>query len=104
MILSNDRNLCNKSIVFGVQAFTQKTVISGLSKLFGDSGTTEGGGNLEKISDLDKQVDQISCEFQSMLRDTFTKIIETEMIDAYGDLWLEIVKVKPPWTLGEDFL
>ncbi|XP_034035485.1 transcriptional protein SWT1 [Thalassophryne amazonica] len=40
-------------------------------------------------------------ELQNCLHDVLSKVLEAEMKTAYEDLWLEIVCVKPPWTLRD---
>ncbi|XP_047231657.1 transcriptional protein SWT1 isoform X2 [Girardinichthys multiradiatus] len=41
------------------------------------------------------------CELEDCLRDVLSEVLETEMKAAYDDLWLEIVYIKPPWSLQD---
>ncbi|XP_038147682.1 transcriptional protein SWT1 [Cyprinodon tularosa] len=41
------------------------------------------------------------CELEDCLRDVLSEVLENEMKAAYGDLWLEIVHRKPPWSLQD---
>ncbi|KAM4575034.1 transcriptional protein SWT1 [Fundulus diaphanus] len=40
-------------------------------------------------------------ELEECLRDVLSEVLETEMKAAYDDLWLEIVYIKPPWSLQD---
>ncbi|CAJ1060972.1 transcriptional protein SWT1 isoform X1 [Xyrichtys novacula] len=40
-------------------------------------------------------------EFEDCLREVLSDVLEVEMEAAFGNLWLEIVMIKPPWTLQE---
>ncbi|XP_054458761.1 transcriptional protein SWT1 [Anoplopoma fimbria] len=40
-------------------------------------------------------------ELEDCLRDVLSDVLEVEMKAAYEDLWLEIVYIKPPWTLKD---
>ena len=132
VLLSNDRNLCNKSIVSSIKAFSHQNILSGLKNIFKNetviapkydftnvttsSALDDLTGNfiavrkdlkVKQAEDVVKgrRADEFSCELQCILRDNFSKIIETEMMSAYGnDLWLNIVKIKPPWTLEDIFV
>lgn len=146
VVLSNDRNLCNKSIVVGIKAFSNSNILNSLKKMANDGSFIDLKTNANKLvsqMNLDVPIrptirsstltsipsyspppnqsnksnnngkktstaaeiektrnDYIFCEVQYALRDIFAKIIETEMIEAYDkDLWLAIVKIKPPWVL-----
>lgn len=115
VLLSNDRNLCNKAIVSGIKAFSQQNVLLGLRSLFQNGTVAVRKENFEEynheleiqteIAARRKQADHLSCELQCMLREAFSKIIEDEMILAYDDkTWSLIVKIQPPWTLHDVFI
>ncbi|XP_042339765.1 transcriptional protein SWT1 isoform X2 [Plectropomus leopardus] len=40
-------------------------------------------------------------ELEDCLREVLSDVLEVEMKAAYDDLWLEIVHLKPPWTLQD---
>ncbi|XP_041863028.1 transcriptional protein SWT1 isoform X2 [Melanotaenia boesemani] len=40
-------------------------------------------------------------ELEECLREVLSDVLEVEMKAAYDDLWLEIVYIKPPWTLQD---
>jgi len=114
VMLSNDRNLCNKAIITGVKAFGQKSILMDLRSLFQSGAVAMRRNNHQdydqesKIQEIlakrRKQADDLACELQCILREGIAVIIETEMKEAYGDeLWLSIVKIQPPWTLSDVF-
>lgn len=41
------------------------------------------------------------CEFENCLQEALSDVLKAEMKAAYEDLWLEIVYVKPPWSLSD---
>eukprot|EP00794_Sanderia_malayensis_P016031 gene16031-17651_t len=109
VLLSNDRNLCNKALVNQVKAFPKKNLIAGLRDLFQAGNLIvqrdhfrdyfEEAGVQEALAEIRKRADDLKCELQCILREAFSAVIEWEMEKAYEKLWLEIVKIKPPWTL-----
>ncbi|XP_054689028.1 transcriptional protein SWT1 isoform X4 [Grus americana] len=111
ILCTDDKNLCNKAIVSEVKAFCKADLVTALQNLNvnrhqncvelqqskcdaefekterGDAGPTARFPNT--LPDLEKNLGQaLSC------------ILETEMEIAFGNLWLEIVYLKPPWTLA----
>ncbi|KAG7155906.1 transcriptional protein SWT1-like [Homarus americanus] len=42
-------------------------------------------------------------KISTSLRVTLSQILECIMKDTYGDLWLQIVKCKPPWSISDVF-
>lgn len=41
------------------------------------------------------------CQFESVLQEALSDVLEAEMKAAFEDLWLEIVYRKPPWSLSD---
>ncbi|KAM8874622.1 transcriptional protein SWT1 isoform 1-T3 [Spinachia spinachia] len=41
------------------------------------------------------------CDFEDCLREVLSDVLEVEMKAAFEDLWLEIVYLKPPWSLQD---
>ncbi|XP_040041303.2 transcriptional protein SWT1 isoform X2 [Gasterosteus aculeatus] len=41
------------------------------------------------------------CELEDCLREVLSDVLEVEMKAAFEDLWLEIVCLKPPWSLRD---
>ncbi|XP_012553626.1 transcriptional protein SWT1 isoform X1 [Hydra vulgaris] len=113
VMLSNDRNLCNKAMTMGIKSFSQQSIMPGLRSLFGTIVVKKENYKefyeQRKIQEIvtrrKKQADEISCELQCILREALARVVETEMKAAYGDdLWLKIVKIQPPWTLNDLFI
>nr|XP_044997677.1 transcriptional protein SWT1 isoform X2 [Jaculus jaculus] len=48
---------------------------------------------------LSVQLEHILCELEKCFGAALTSILETEMKIAFGDLWTEMLYVKPPWTV-----
>ncbi|XP_065068342.1 transcriptional protein SWT1-like isoform X2 [Rhopilema esculentum] len=113
VLLSNDRNLCSKALMNGVKAFTKKTLLPGLQDLFQSGNIIVHKGHFkeyfkeaeiqERISEQQKKADNLICELQCILREALAAIVEQEMKEVYGEIWLAIVKIKPPWTLIDTF-
>ncbi|XP_068599891.1 transcriptional protein SWT1 [Brachionichthys hirsutus] len=49
----------------------------------------------------EKKICTCVSEFEDCLRDALSDVLEVEMKAVYDDLWLEIVYLKPPWTLQD---
>ncbi|XP_074763154.1 transcriptional protein SWT1 [Athene noctua] len=103
ILCTDDKNLCNKAIVSEVKAFCKADLVTALQNLNvnrhqncdtefkktegGDVGPTARFPNI--LPDLEKNLGEaLSC------------ILETEMKIAFGNLWMEILYLKPPWTLA----
>lgn len=112
IMLSNDKNLCNKAMIAGVKAFSQQNIMMGIRSMFQSGTVAIRKENFQEyfdtykvqeiIAERRKQADELSCELQCILREGLSTIIELDMKEAYGDdLWLQIVKIQPPWTLQD---
>ncbi|XP_032923735.1 transcriptional protein SWT1 isoform X2 [Catharus ustulatus] len=110
ILCTDDKNLCNKAIVSEVKAFCKADLITALqnvsanrpqnseelqqSKQDAELGKTRGDAGFTGqfpvvLPDLEKNLGvALSC------------ILETEMKLAFGNLWMEILYLKPPWTLA----
>jgi len=109
VLFSNDRNLCNKAIVNGVKAFDNKKLINGLRDIFQSGSITlrkdnfkeyfEAAEDQERIAERKRMADNLTNELQCILREAFAAIVEKELKEAYDELWLTVVKIKPPWTM-----
>ncbi|XP_028407735.1 transcriptional protein SWT1-like [Dendronephthya gigantea] len=107
VLFSNDINLCNKAMVNGIKAFKHEKLLPGLKALFQCGVMVKQNSGEYKIqlaieedqARRRQKADDILCELQIILREGVSYIIENEMKSAYDDLWMEIVHIKPPWTL-----
>ncbi|XP_028444284.1 transcriptional protein SWT1 isoform X3 [Perca flavescens] len=63
----------------------------------------EDDKRLTKREDEEKTKWDCSCvsELEDCLREVLSDVLEVEMKAAYQELWLEIVYLKPPWTLQD---
>ncbi|XP_020789029.2 transcriptional protein SWT1 [Boleophthalmus pectinirostris] len=46
-------------------------------------------------------LNRLGCEFENCLQEALSNVLEAEMKAAFGDLWQEIVLIKPPWSLDD---
>ncbi|XP_067368220.1 transcriptional protein SWT1 isoform X2 [Channa argus] len=59
------------------------------------------GEQLREDSKTKWDLSRCVSELEDCLREVLSDVLEVEMKAAYEDLWLEIVYVKPPWTLQD---
>ncbi|KFP88312.1 Transcriptional protein SWT1 [Apaloderma vittatum] len=111
ILCTDDKNLCSKAIVSEVKAFCKADLVTALenlnidrcrnsaelqqSKPDSELDTTEGGD-----ADLMAQFPNMLLDLEKNLGEALSCILETEMKIAYGNLWMEILYLKPPWTLA----
>ncbi|AWP10690.1 putative transcriptional protein SWT1 [Scophthalmus maximus] len=122
MLCTNDKNLCSKALLSGVRALSKNDLEAevvrsshGLhplhnfetpmpphsnpqisSPMLNNQQLSGGEGEKEKW-DLNRSV----SELEESLREVLSDVLEVEMKAAYEELWLEIVYLKPPWTLQD---
>jgi rRNA-processing protein FCF1 len=119
ILLSNDKNLCNKAIVNGIKAYQKSEIQQALEKLgsesvnrvqiqssSGDKLSAEHMDISEPIYSLpvDKEAtnaDSVFCKLKSLLKEVLGKLLQNEMYKVYDTAWKNIVAVKPPWTLSD---
>ncbi|NXW48640.1 SWT1 protein, partial [Nyctiprogne leucopyga] len=111
ILCTDDKNLCNKAIVSEVKAFCKADLVTALqnlnvnrqqncaelqqSKCDTEFEKTEGGD-----ASLTAQFPNILPDLEKNLGEALSCILETEMKIAFGNLWMEILYLKPPWTLA----
>ncbi|XP_077862737.1 transcriptional protein SWT1-like [Saccoglossus kowalevskii] len=125
ILFTNDKNLCNKAISSDVQAFTKESLLKGIRELFGvdivspvrikksntnanqsktstqDTKSAKLNTAQTKEQKLKEFADDILCKLKARLREALSVVLETEMKNAFGDIWLSIVLIKPPWTMKD---
>jgi rRNA-processing protein FCF1 len=119
ILLSNDKNLCNKAIVNGIKAYQKAEIQQELDKLGSESvvevqiqsssGNEPPTGNTHTPEPMyslpaDKEAviaDSVFCKVELLLKELLSKVLESEMYRAYDTSWKIIVAVKPPWTLPD---
>ncbi|XP_008937358.1 PREDICTED: transcriptional protein SWT1, partial [Merops nubicus] len=107
ILCTDDKNLCNKAIVSEVKAFCKadlSTALQNLSRHHSCVGLQQSKGRqLEKTegggAGLVAQFSNMLPDLIKNLGEALSCILETEMKIVYGNLWMEIVCLKPPWTL-----
>ncbi|XP_044295218.1 transcriptional protein SWT1 isoform X2 [Varanus komodoensis] len=118
VLLTDDKNLCNKALVSEVRAFSKADFVTALQKLTGEavavnqdnscswmksnkaSAKQEVNKDSKKMENSTEPLSQIILESQKCLGEVLSSILVTELKIAYGDLWTEVVYHKPPWTLA----
>ncbi|XP_069670280.1 transcriptional protein SWT1 [Periplaneta americana] len=119
ILLSNDKNLCNKAIVNGIRAYQKSEIEQALQGFHPDSigevpNNSAGNAGLSDsrvdtstlICDTQEEreaskADLIICKLKSVLKDLLSRVLENEMNKVYGQSWLKVIAIKPPWTLSE---
>uniref|UniRef100_A0A8C0B995 Transcriptional protein SWT1 n=1 Tax=Buteo japonicus TaxID=224669 RepID=A0A8C0B995_9AVES len=111
ILCTDDKNLCNKAIVSEVKAFCKADLVTALQNLNinrhqnlpfiiidltdTEFEKTEGGD-----ASLTARFPNILPDLEKNLGEALSCILETEMKIAFGNLWMEILYLKPPWTLA----
>ncbi|XP_051952473.1 transcriptional protein SWT1-like isoform X2 [Xyrauchen texanus] len=115
VLCTNDKNLCSKALFSGVKALnkadlevegTRPTIVKNTHAhpiVLPSAGpvSKEKEGRQERMnSAVEKRVlSECVSALESCLQGVLSQVLEEEMKAAFGDLWLEIVYVKPPWSL-----
>ncbi|XP_023660302.2 transcriptional protein SWT1 isoform X1 [Paramormyrops kingsleyae] len=116
ILCTNDKNLCSKAILSGVRALSKDDLeseaervkrgvqASGCLSSWGPPPAEKAGNRGFETGRKTAAVG--SCELgpcvsvlEDALQEVLSKVLMKEMKVAYGDLWEEIVFVKPPWTV-----
>uniref|UniRef100_A0A3B3Z6C2 Transcriptional protein SWT1 n=1 Tax=Periophthalmus magnuspinnatus TaxID=409849 RepID=A0A3B3Z6C2_9GOBI len=96
ILCTNDKNLCSKALLSGVQAFSKNDLEFEVAR--------SNNKQLSKNTDARRRSCHLSglvCEFESCLQEALSDVLEAEMKAAFSDLWQEIVYIKPPWSLND---
>ncbi|XP_069718422.1 transcriptional protein SWT1 [Phaenicophaeus curvirostris] len=111
ILCTDDKNLCSKAMVSEVKAFCKADLVTALQNL--RVNRPQNSGELQQSrwdtelkntgrSDaiLTAQFPNILPDLEKNLGEALSCILETEMKIAFGSLWMEILYLKPPWTLA----
>ncbi|XP_060769973.1 transcriptional protein SWT1 isoform X1 [Neoarius graeffei] len=123
MLCTNDKNLCNKALLSGVKALS-KADLQEQAKVNPEHfhqrcGQTAAYPDAAHIKQHQEEKTQRPCQedearrkketerelsecvsmLESSLQSALSAILEEEMKAAFGELWLEVVYMKPPWSL-----
>ncbi|XP_032147044.1 transcriptional protein SWT1 isoform X4 [Sapajus apella] len=117
ILCTDDRNLRNKGLVSGVKSLSKEELSAellhlslntdvchqpGISKQQLKAETTslkESFKEESTNSGLSILLESIVSDLEKSLGTGLSTILETEMKIAFGNLWMEILYLKPPWTL-----
>uniref|UniRef100_V9K891 Transcriptional protein SWT1 n=1 Tax=Callorhinchus milii TaxID=7868 RepID=V9K891_CALMI len=116
LLCSDDKNLCTKALVSGVRAVRKVDLITEFNNLKPNrdvpnpkelniseqpqaetSRREQNGTTQESLLNV---VD-IFTQLEKTLGIALSAILETEMKIAYEELWMEVIFLKPPWSLSD---
>ncbi|KAK6195260.1 hypothetical protein SNE40_000728 [Patella caerulea] len=127
VLLTDDINLCNKASINHIQAFTKNTVFSGLKNLVKHHSNLSYKKNIPQASmlqsspspsqssfkpehpvittpagisqyDRRKLIDETLCQVKEEIKTGLSVVLETEMKDAFNNIWKSVIYRKPPWS------
>ncbi|KAF4092140.1 hypothetical protein AMELA_G00017480 [Ameiurus melas] len=123
MLCTNDKNLCSKALLSGVKALSkadlQEQAEVNPERFHQCYNQTSAYPHTAPVKQHLEEKPQRLCEevqanrkketerelsecvsmLESSLQSALSAILEEEMKAAFGELWLEIVYMKPPWSL-----
>ncbi|KAM4895845.1 transcriptional protein SWT1 isoform 1-T1 [Sylvia borin] len=110
VLCTDDKNLCNKAIVSEVKAFCKADLVTALQNVNANrpqnseelqqpKQDTECGKTSGSAA-FTAQFPNVLPDLERNLGEALSCILETEMKLAFGNLWMEILYLKPPWTLA----
>ncbi|XP_062857209.1 transcriptional protein SWT1 isoform X2 [Trichomycterus rosablanca] len=125
ILCTNDKNLCSKALLSGVKTLSkadlqQQAEVNPAHFNYSYSSSDaspfvtpvkEGQNersrraneeeevNRRKSAVKERELSECVSMLESSLRSSLAAVLEEEMKAAFGELWTEIVYVKPPWTL-----
>ncbi|XP_076797444.1 transcriptional protein SWT1 isoform X6 [Arvicanthis niloticus] len=117
ILCTDDRNLRSKGLISGVKSLSKEeldTEIINLTlntdlchqpcvpkqQLKAEVPPVEETSKEESTnSGLSILLERIICDLEKCLGTALSSILETEMKIAFGNLWMEVLYLKPPWTL-----
>ncbi|KAM6327095.1 transcriptional protein SWT1 isoform 2-T3 [Podargus strigoides] len=108
ILCTDDKNLCSKAIVSDIKAFCKADLVTALQNLNVNrqrncAELQQSKCELEESkrgdADLATRFPNILPDLENILGKALSCILETEMKIAFGNLWMEILYLKPPWTL-----
>ncbi|PNF38437.1 hypothetical protein B7P43_G04013 [Cryptotermes secundus] len=91
ILLSNDKNLCNKAIINGIKAYERAEIQQELEQL-----SSESVHQVQIQSSSGNELPNGNMDITEPI-----KVLESEMYKVYDISWKIIVAVKPPWTLSD---
>ncbi|KAM6217292.1 transcriptional protein SWT1 [Rhynchocyon petersi] len=115
ILCTDDRNLRNKGIISGVKSLSKEELSAELLSLSPNTDVSHHPSKQQlkaeaaslKVHKEEEStnpgisilLENIISELEKSLGTALSSILETEMKIAFGDLWMEMLYLKPPWTL-----
>ncbi|KAM5294834.1 transcriptional protein SWT1 isoform 2-T3 [Glossophaga mutica] len=117
ILCTDDRNLRNKGLISGVKSLSKEELSAEFLSLSPSTAVCHqscvpkqplkaeaiplGESNEEKSTDSGLLIllEGIVSDLEKSLGTALSSILETEMKIAFGNLWMEMLYLKPPWTL-----
>ncbi|XP_053501064.1 transcriptional protein SWT1-like isoform X3 [Ictalurus furcatus] len=124
MLCTNDKNLCSKALLSGVKAlskadlqeqaevnpehfhqhYSQTSAYPQAVPVKQHQEAEKPQRSCEEVQasrkkETERELSECVSVLESSLQSALSAILEEEMKAAFGELWLEIVYVKPPWSL-----
>ncbi|XP_036058727.1 transcriptional protein SWT1 isoform X3 [Onychomys torridus] len=117
ILCTDDRNLRSKGLISGVKSLSKEELDSEISSLALNTNTCHQPcvskqqlkAETAPVEETSKEestnsglvilLERIICDLEKSLGTALSSILETEMKIAFGDLWMEVLYLKPPWTL-----
>ncbi|XP_030061575.1 transcriptional protein SWT1 [Microcaecilia unicolor] len=107
ILCTDDKNLCSKALISGVKALCKVDLTLELQKL-SETSTIY----CVDLPDAEPQKDDKEAAIKNFLSSAILDlekylgkvlsfILETEMKIAFEELWMEVLYLKPPWTLAD---
>ncbi|XP_032082258.1 transcriptional protein SWT1 isoform X1 [Thamnophis elegans] len=109
ILLTDDKNLCNKALVSEIKAYSKADLVVAFQEMTPkgtiiseDTANNKWGKDKypKKTEKSSNHLSEIIFDVEKSLGDVLSSILETELKIAFGDLWIEVVYHKPPWTLA----
>ncbi|XP_074858343.1 transcriptional protein SWT1 [Carettochelys insculpta] len=111
ILCTDDKNLCSKALVSDVKALCKADLVTALQNLRVNShqncvgpqqSKTDTAFQKTKMQGPNLTIPLLSIvpDLEKSLGEALSSILETEMKIAFGNLWMEVVYLKPPWTLA----
>ncbi|XP_075844322.1 transcriptional protein SWT1 isoform X4 [Microtus pennsylvanicus] len=117
ILCTDDRNLRSKGLISGVKSLSKEELDAEIVSLALNTSVCpqpciskqplkaetapvqETSKEESTNSGLSIVLEHIICDFEKSLGTALSSILETEMKIAFGNLWMEVLYLKPPWTL-----
>ncbi|XP_027273190.1 transcriptional protein SWT1 isoform X2 [Cricetulus griseus] len=117
ILCTDDRNLRSKGLMSGVKSLSKEELDAEIitlalntnmchqpcvskQQLKAEAAPVEEPSKEESTnSALSILLERIICDLEKSLGTALSSILETEMKIAFGNLWMEVLYLKPPWTL-----